>query len=287
MIARLVIAAVALAAVAAIAIALGQRRWDVATGVLRRRLLARAAAPDAVTFSPAQLDGLPAPAARYLRTVLRDGQPVPRHVRIDWSGEFNMGKPGADKWLPFTATQDFVPAAPGFVWDARIRKAGLAVHVRDGFVDGEGSMLGKVFGLATVVDKQGGNAFAVAALQRYLGEALWLPAALLPGHGVQWQALDETRAKATIAGGGATAALEFRFGADGLVESVYAESRTYDDGKSPPSQHPWQARVLSYGQVDGVTVPVDAVVEWLLPTGAYAYWRGRPLRIVCDDAAPA
>lgn len=274
----------ALVALAAAVLWAARRRWDAATAALRGRLLADAA-PQAGVFAAAMLDGLPAPVARYLRAVLRDGQPMPRHVRIDWAGEFNMGRPGNDRWVPFTARQDFVPGAPGFVWDARMRTAGIVVNVRDGLVDGEGSMLGRLLGLATVVDRRGGEAMAVAALQRLLGEAVWLPAALLPAAGVQWQAIDERRALATLVGGTARATLEFRFGTDGMVESVYAASRSYDDGRNPPSQHPWQARLLRYGQVDGATVPVEAVVEWLLATGAHAYWRGRPLRICVDDAA--
>jgi len=274
----------ALAALAAAVLWAARRRWDAATAALRGRLLADAA-PQAGVFAAAMLDGLPAPVARYLRAVLRDGQPMPRRVRIDWAGEFNMGRPGNDRWVPFTARQDFVPGAPGFVWDARMRTAGIVVNVRDGLVDGEGSMLGRLLGLATVVDRRGGEAMAVAALQRLLGEAVWLPAALLPAAGVQWQAIDERRALATLVGGTARATLEFRFGTDGMVESVYAASRSYDDGRNPPSQHPWQARLLRYGQVDGATVPVEAVVEWLLATGAHAYWRGRPLRICVDDAA--
>ena len=265
---RWLVVAVALAALAAAVLAAARRRWEAA-----------GAAPGCAVFAANSLDGLPAPVARYLRAVLRDGQPIPRHVRIDWAGEFNMGKPGRDRWVPFTARQDFVPGAPGFVWDARMRMGGVAVLVRDGFVDGEGSMLGRLLGLATVVDRRGGEAMAVAALQRCLGEAIWLPTALLPGQRVQWQAIDERRAQATVVAGPARATLEFRFGADGMVESVHAASRTYDDGRNPPSQHPWQARVVRYGQVDGATVPVEAVVEWLLPSGAFAYWRGRPLRI--------
>lgn len=280
----LLVGIAALAALAAAVLWAARRRWDAATAALRGRLLADAA-PQAGVFAAAMLDGLPAPVARYLRAVLRDGQPMPRHVRIDWAGEFNMGRPGNDRWVPFTARQDFVPGAPGFVWDARMRTAGIVVNVRDGLVDGEGSMLGRLLGLATVVDRRGGEAMAVAALQRLLGEAVWLPAALLPAAGVQWQAIDERRALATLVGGTARATLEFRFGTDGMVESVYAASRSYDDGRNPPSQHPWQARLLRYGQVDGATVPVEAVVEWLLATGAHAYWRGRPLRICVDDAA--
>jgi len=281
---RWLIVALAPAALAAAALAVAHRRWNAASAELRRRLLAGAAPGEAV-FAASSLDGLPVPVARYLREVLRDGQPIPRHVRIDWTGEFNMGRPGNDRWVPFTARQDFVPGAPGFVWDARMRVAGLPIHVRDGFVDGQGSMLGRLLGIFTVVDRRGGEPMAVAALQRCLGEAIWLPAALLPAAGVQWQAIDARRAQATLVAGAARATLEFRFGDDGRVESVYAATRTYDDGRNPPSQHPWQARVLRYGQVDGATVPVDAVVEWLLPSGAFAYWRGRPLRIVPDATA--
>jgi len=282
----LIIAAVALTAATAIALALARRRWSVASSNLRRRLAAHAAKPERPAFSAAQLDGLPAPVARYLRTALGDGRAIARHVRIEWAGEFNMGRPGADRWVPFSATQDFVPGAPGFVWDARMRSAGVTVNVRDSLIDGEGSMLGKVLGLFTVVDRRGGGALAVAALQRYLGEALWLPTALLPAQGVRWDAVDGQRARATIASGDVRATLEFRFGANGLVESVHAAARTYDDGRNPPSLHPWQARVLRYAPIDGVMVPAEAVVEWLLPAGAYAYWRGRPLRIVSDAGAP-
>jgi hypothetical protein len=281
---RLLIAVAALGAPAAAVLIAAGRRWDGATSALRDRLLAGAEAEPGL-FDAASLDHLPAPVARYLRAVLRDGEPIPRRVRIDWDGEFNLGRPGNDRWVAFTARQDVVPGAPGFVWDARMRVAGLPLRVRDGFVDGEGLMLGRVLGVYTVVDRSGGEAMAVAALQRLLGEAIWLPAALLPAAGVQWQAIDAHRARATLAAGAVRATLEFRFGADGLVESVYAGSRTYDDGHSPPSQHPWQARVLRHGTVDGATVPVEAVVEWLLPTGAYAYWRGRPRRIEIEAAA--
>jgi hypothetical protein len=207
-------------------------------------------------------------------------------VRIEWAGQFNLGRPGADKWVPFTAVQDFAPAAPGFVWDARMRIApGVAVHVRDGYVAGQGSMRASVLGLVPIVNKAGGGTLATAALQRYLGETIWLPAALLPGAGVRWEPIDDRRARATIGDAAAGATLEFRFGTDGLVESVYADSRTFDDGKHPPSQQAWQARVLRYGEFDGVKVPAEAVVEWLLSGGAYAYWRGRPLRIAYDAAA--
>ncbi|MCL4837067.1 MAG: hypothetical protein KJ058_03755 [Thermoanaerobaculia bacterium] len=248
-------------------------------------MAASAPAGDPPPFRQAELDGLPDPVARFLGRVLADGQPIPAELKIAWHGVFNMGGPGKDGWKHFTARQLFVPGAPGFVWDARIAMArGVPVRVRDGFVGGRGTMHGAVLGLVTVVRSEGSPELATAALQRYLGEAVWFPFALLPRHGVRWSAIDEGSARATLCVGEISVSLEFRFGDDGLVASVYAPARIFDDGRNPPRPLPWQARNLVWGEVDGRLVPRDAVVEWLLPEGPWAYWRGGPLRIATDAA---
>ncbi len=273
----LVLALLAVGATVGVAwIRRAERRWNEATAALVKRLVDAAGerAP-ATTHTDAALDTLPALVARYLRSVLPARAPLVRHVRVAWRGEFNLGKPGADRWVPFTATQDFVPAAPGFVWAARMRMApGLAVFVRDGFVAGEGRMQGAVLGIVTVVDAKPTAALATAALTRYLGETLWFPSALLPGQGVSWEAIDAERARATLVAGDVCATLEFRFDASGRVASVFTPERLFDDGKNPPILRPWQARIDGYVQHAGTWVPRDAVAEWLLPTGPFAYWRG-------------
>lgn len=281
---KLVLVAAATALLLAVALSwIGQRRWQADTRASQQRLLATARASAGGSFAQSQLVGLPPPVARYLRRVLVDGQPIPRHVRVTWAGEFNLGAPGAERWVPFRAVQDFAPGAPGFVWSARMALApGIAVHVRDSFIDGRGAMRGQLLGLYTMVDQQGAGAFAAAALQRYLGEAIWLPTALLPGPHLTWEAIDDRRARATLTAAGSSATLTFHFGADDLVDRVHASERLYDDGRHAPQLHPWQARVLRHAVVDGATVPAEATVEWLLPAGAYAYWRGRPLGITND-----
>lgn len=254
--------------------------WRRSTAALQSRLVASAAPVPAASYHETDLEGLPQVVARYFRTVLRDGQPLVTRARVHWTGEFNMGSPGADRWVPFTAVQDFVPGAPGMVWDARMRMApGLSVRVRDGFVDRIGSMYGAVLAVYPVVDRQGTPDMAVASLQRYLAEATWLPTALLPAMGVSWQAIDEGRARATINAGEVRASVEFAFGADGLVTTMSVPDRVYDDGRTTPARHPWQGRHLQWGQFDGMVVPSDSVVEWQLPTGTYPYWRGRPAEV--------
>lgn len=254
------------------AVATAARRWRAATARLVERL-ERPAGGETVSF--AELDGLPAPVARYLRLVLREGEPMLRRGQIVQEGEFLLRPP--DGWRPFTATQDLAAAPPGFVWDAAIRLVpGVVVRVRDGFVDGAGAMRASALGLVTLVAVEGTADIAAGALHRYLAEAVWLPTALLPSQGVRWTPIDDSTARATLAAGAASVTLEFRFGPDGLVREVFAPDRLRDvDGRGVPT--PWRGRWLEYARHGGMRIPVLGEVEWILPDGPQPYWRGRVL----------
>lgn len=248
-------------------------RWRSASRGLVTRLHAASEDNAPAVYSAGALDGLPAPVARYLGTVLKDGQRIPRRVRIEQRGTFAV-KPTPDGWRPFTAVQQFAARPAGFVWDARIRMApGLDFLVRDAFVDGRGSMYGTILGLVPVVNVHDTPDISAGALVRYLAEAVWLPTALLPSQAVRWAPIDSTSARATLTSGGTTVSLDFHFGADGLVERIYAPARGRDvNGTSVPT--PWEGRWLAWAERDGVLVPVRGEVAWILPTGPQPYWRG-------------
>lgn len=258
---------------------LGARRWHAESARIVATLRTQEHGRGA-PFHEGELAGLPAPVVRYFRRVLRNGQPMITSATVLWEGEFNMGRPGKDNWRPFTAAQEFVPGAPGFVWNARIAMwPGVPVFVRDSFVAGRGSMRGAVWGLIPVVTAEGTPTLASGALQRYLGEATWFPTALLPRSGVRWTAIDDTRARATLSAGETTVSLEFRFDEQGQNVSVFAPDRFYDDGQRPPVARPWEARNSTFGVHHGLTVATASVAEWQLPEGPFAYWRGRPVRV--------
>ena len=226
------------------------------------------------TYDPAQLHGQPLPVARYFRAVLRDGQPLIRRARLTQRGEL-LVRPKADGWRPFTATETFVTQPIGFVWDARIRMAfGLPVRVRDAFVGGRGSMQATLLGIWPLASVENTPDIAAGALHRYLAEAVWLPTALLPAQGgVTWSPIDDQRARATLTAGETTVSLDFTFGADDLVESVFTSARMRDvDGHAIPT--PWQGRFARYEERDGIRIPLAGEVEWLLPEGPQVYWRG-------------
>lgn len=261
---------VAMAAGAALSGAVAAWRWRSTTSALVARLRSEAgrATPPAISS-----DALPEPVVRYFREALPADGAALRYARLEQRGEFLGRSPTG--WRPFTATEHFAAGAPGFVWDARIGLApGIVVRVRDGFVGGRGMMRASVMGLLQVAAVEGSSALSAAALQRYLAEAVWLPSALRPEEGVCWAALTATSARATLTVQGVTATVDFHFGADGLVERIFTESRARDAGGGRMVSTPWQGRFSRYEVRDGYRIPLCGEVEWLMPDGPMPYWRG-------------
>jgi hypothetical protein len=82
---------------------------------------------------------------------------------------------------------------------------------------------------------------------------------------VQWTAVDDRRARATLSTSETTVSLEFRFDEQGQNRSVFAPDRFYDDGTQPPVALPWEARNSAFGEQHGVIVATESVAEWQLP----------------------
>ena len=220
---------------------------------------------------------LPAPAQRYFETAVPAGQRPVRTARFEQHGTIQMGE-GADGWKPFTATQDVTVSPPGFVWDATVEMAPLVgARVVDAYHTGEGSLRATVFGVP-VASADSSPEMDEGELLRYLAEAVWLPTALLPSAGVEWSAVDEDSARATLTDGETTATLTFGFGEDGLVEEV--SGRRYR--RESDDEATWVGRFDAYERRNGLLVPTVGEVAWRLPEGDLPYWRGTLTRFDHD-----
>jgi len=200
-------------------------RLDRANAELVEELLVEANLDTEKVFKKEDLDGLPEPVGRYLATVLTEGQPYVRRVRLRQSGEFRTGD-AADSWKPFTAMQHFTTDPPGFVWDAKIEMVPLvSVRVVDMYKSGEGALRGKVLSTLSVVDEGPDVEMNSGELLRYLAETVWFPTALLPSEGVKWTLIDGESARAALTHRGTTVSLVFHFNRRNEVDRVFAESR--------------------------------------------------------------
>ncbi|MCK4506030.1 MAG: hypothetical protein KAW14_10455 [Candidatus Aegiribacteria sp.] len=279
----IVFAIIVLVFIITIAILYGSNRWQSNMRELHARMEAARLPIVPETFHSHEWDGLPAPVQRYFHTVLKEGQLLIAAVSLEHTGTFNMSETG-EQWKPFKSTQRVITRRPSFVWDAHIRMApAISVFVLDAYIAGEGLLTAKLFGFLTVMEQPDTPELAQGELMRFFAEGTWYPTALLPGQGVVWEAIDDTHASATLTDGSTTVRLVFQFDVRGLISSVRSDER-YREVDGMQVSTPWRGRFWNYELHDGMLIPLEAEVEWLLPEGPKPYWRGRIQQIEYEYA---
>lgn len=254
-------------------VVVGPIRSEGRSEALRTRLTSGSVDSSAPVYGARQLEGLPAPVRAYLQTALEEGQPIVKTTRVSQWGEMRM-KPRDERWRSFSATQLFVADHPGFEWNARLRLSpGVIVFVSDSYIAGHGHLEARMFGLFSVAEAGGSPGMARGELLRFLAEAVWFPTAFLPGQGIRWDPIDDHSARATLSDGPTSVSLDFHFGPNGLVDSIFTPSRDRnEEGRNETA--PWRGRFFDYTWHGGMQIPQRGEVEWDLEGKPWLYWRG-------------
>lgn len=245
-------------------------------GIMREaelRLLSGLREPAHRVFHAELLNGLPPPVSVYLARALPEGRPLLRVARYRQRGELRI-EPGSARWMPFDAWQVSTPWAPGFLWHASVGLAGpVALQLSDAYMYGQGSGRLTLQSAFPLQERGACPEMNSGALQRYLAEAVWYPAGLLPLAGVRWEALDARRALATIEDRGTAVSLEFRFNEDGDIAVVYSPARWRSTREGFVSQ-PWEGRFGDWHTVAGMRIPLYAEVGWYEGDVWQCVWKG-------------
>jgi hypothetical protein len=263
---------VGVAGVALVATWFGTRRQQRAFAAETERLIAAGANAVGTGSGEPALTDVPPPVARYLRLVIRSQQQIDQ-VRITQTGTLRTDATSA-RWMPFEAEHLVVPAAAGFVWNARVQVAPLLhVRVRDALIDGRGSGRVALMSAFTISADAGGVEMNSGSLHRYLAEAVWYPTALLPSRHLKWSDMNATSALATLTSHGVSVSLEFRFAQSGEVTGIYTPAR-WGAFSGEFRQVPWEGHFRDYREHNGILVPMEGDVGWYIDGEWCAVWKG-------------
>jgi hypothetical protein len=223
------------------------------------------------------IDALPDPVRRYFLHVLPENRQLSTMTRMHQQGSLRTSTTSSH-WFNFEA-EEIITACPiGFQWLARIGMgAGVSLDVCDRLIDGEASSELRLASLIRLGADSGNRQLNEAALHRFLAEAVWSPAALLPAAGVVWSAIDDTSAEATLVCGETRVALEFRFNAQNEVSSVYTTARWMRE-KGSYRAVGWEGRYYDYAICSDIRVPMRAEVGWYTGADWSPVWKGRIVR---------
>lgn len=195
-------------------------------------------------------DGLPAPVARYLRTLYPAGVPVIDAAII--SGRARMRIAG----ITFPARFRFIhDAGRGYRHYIEATLFGLPVmRVNEWFVNGR-ARLELPFG---VID--GEPKVDQAATLGLWSESIWLPAIYFTDERVRWHAIDDVTAVLAVPGGDHGERFVVRFDPDTGLPHLMESMRF----KEPDDERKtlWLNEVVAWGEFGGRRLPGTAALTW-------------------------
>jgi hypothetical protein len=224
------------------------RQWD-----------ALRVAGDTTAFDPAMVAELPEPARRFLTWAMAPGTPLPGSVELDMHGEIRLA-PDREP-MTMTARQVLAPPA-GFIWRARVSRGLVRIRGYDRYVDGEGEMRWRLYGLVPVV-RAAGDDVTRSAAGRLAMEAVLQPAALLPRRGAHWEPVNENTARYTLMVDGE--AVTTMLVVDPYGRPVRASAmRWRPEGPDGPEFVRFDVEMRGETQAGGITLPRRLEAGWRL-----------------------
>lgn len=223
------------------------------------------------------LDRLPEPVRKYLLFTQIVGKPRVQTVRLKQNGRFRMNE--KQGWMNLQAEEYFTIDPPGFVWYGRLNPFPLIkFEGLDRFYSGEGHFLIKLMNWITVVDSRGPELNA-SELLRYLSEIIWFPTAFLCDY-ITWEPLTDKSARATIQVGDTATSADLYFDdQDRLVNLQADRHRAVDNGYELAR---WSTPIETYGEMNGIFIPIQAQAVWNLDWGDLDYFDGGITEIEYD-----
>lgn len=213
---------------------------------------------------------LPSLVQFWLHQTGASEKPLPQHVIIKQAGEMKTSPDGT--WNRFSATHWTSFDKPGFVWHATMNAGyGLHIAVLDQLVEGKGTMVAKIQSLITL-NEATGQEMDEGTMQRYLAEMVWTPSFALSPY-VQWEQIDNVRAKATLKYEEKEASVIFTFNAAGMIKQCEAERFYYQ--KEESRKVPWVVDMdeSSYQRFDGIVIPAKSTITWKMENGDYTWFK--------------
>ncbi len=253
-------AKIAIGAAGTASLVLGARRW-IEDRRMARLDRALASGEAAVAFNESLLEGLPDPAHRYFLHSIVPGTPLARSVRL--RGSFRMTpRPGVDA-IDMEAEEILAPP-DGFVWTASFTMGPVSFRVRDHYFRGEGAVSVRTLGLVPVANAKGPDV-ARSSRHRLAADSIWLPSALLPSRGVEWQAVGDDCARVVLTIDDEAIGLTLGVDEVGRLREVSME-RHGDVGVDAWQPLPYSFAVEEEKRFGGYTIPSRLCGGWWFGT---------------------
>ena len=226
---------------------------------------------EASLVTEADLNDLPAPVQKYLRTTGCVGRPRIQNFKAVFTGDFRNGLNGP--WMEFRSEQYNFIDHPTRLFLMKATMHGLPVEGLHIFREDSATMQIKLASFFQVVNAKGPEMNQGETVTLFNDMCLMAPATLIDKEKIQWEADGPFSALAKFTHMGNTIRARLSFNQAGELTDFVSNDRFFSpDGKTFKS-YPWSTPVRSYRELDGRTIPSYAEVVWHTPEGEFTYGR--------------
>lgn len=231
-------------------------------------ILSGRAAPDKLTEQ--MTESLPLPVKNWLYAIGAVGHEQIASVSFRQLGWMKQ-KPEQKEWMASQAEQTSFTDPPAFYWSAEMKMGkGLFVTGKDSFVAGKASMRIKLMGIFPMTKTTDNEKTNESALQRYLMELAWYPAAVFSPF-IKWELVDVHVAKATITYEGLTGSATYFFNEQS--ELLRVEAWRYKGSGKDARRLLCIGTIKEHQKVEGLKIPVKMEVSWVIEGSTFTWYK--------------
>lgn len=232
-------------------------------------------------FDPQQVAHLPEIAQRYFRHAIAPGTPLYSVAEIEMEGTFLLG--GKDKFQVYEMSARQVLRPPDeFVWMPKLSSGAITITGSDALVQGEAWTRFWLHRLLPVAQVRTSPDLVRSAQFRAVVEgALWLPASLLPEHGVEWEQVGADEAKITLRDVRPEVVLRLKLQSGGSITEVTGQRWSNANRDETFRLQPFGGTVSAEETFAGFTIPTEVAVGNHYGTSDYLpFFQARVVRAV-------
>ena len=211
------------------------------------------------TYTPELVSDLPEIGKRYFNHAIAVGTPLFQHAELTMSGTFLLGDRGAQQTYVMHARQILAPPSE-FIWIADMAKGPLRISGSDGLHQGRAWTRFWMFRSLPLVQQAATPDLDRAATARPAVEAVWTPAALLPGNGAQWIQTSPDTADVTFGTGASANTISLRVAENGALKEVWTQRWSDVNPDKIYQNQPFGATIKTESLFGGFTIPSQVTV---------------------------
>lgn len=214
------------------------------------------------------LEGLPEPAVRYLRSSGVIGNKRISSAHLKHSGSFKTG--AGRPFLPVTGEYFITTKKPSFTWYGRLNMfPGVPVVAFDSYFNGKGRMLVKLLSAITVVDARSKETDH-SAFGRCVAEMAMVPTFFLDRELIRWEQTGKDSVRCTVADAGFSTEAELYVNPDGSLDKTVV-MRYFDRGGGKATLEKFTGRTSGCREHGGLRLPARLDGYWNLKEGDLHY----------------